>query len=471
MKIRNIFSLFVTLLLCCMAVLACAASKKEWQNAQGSYVWTESSQFNNGILNIMPLENDLYLYEFKVVRGSEEEDSTEEFQTAGIFTINEEGDGIAEVRYQDNDIVEIRFVLNNNVIAAYQDGPLPLDIQGDYKHNEDTFDVSENAAVALIESLTPAVTSLTSANRPYKLVYADETVDGWFYQVTAVHEPSDTVIAKYLVAADLSAVYRNDDGIDEPGLIYGSPLNMLAAQRAPLVEENEIEAPAIENGEQEGDVEEKEAGSEDEAQLSPLVAIAPEQESLRMGEKTKIVAQLPGDIGYSIANLVSQDDKILRVTGDNELEGLAPGTVKVRGKLHLEKGEKAFETKITVYEPVLEADNLPTHLEIGEKLVLNTFITGEEGNVKADWSISDEKIATIENGKLVGKADGVAKVTAKHGELTRSWYVAVGNAELPMGAIDSEDEEDEDSSLGFLTIIAVVVILGAGALWFLRRKK
>ncbi len=87
------------------------------------------------------------------------------------------------------------------------------------------------------------------------------------------------------------------------------------------------------------------------------------------------------------------------------------------------------------------------------------------------YSSTNEKIATIENGKLVGKADGVAKVTAKHGELTRSWYVAVGNAELPMGAIDSDDEEDEDSSLGFLTIIAGVGILGAGVLWFLRRKK
>lgn len=56
MKARNIFSLLLTILLCCMAVLSFAASKKNWQDAQGSYVWTESSQFNNGILNIKPLD-------------------------------------------------------------------------------------------------------------------------------------------------------------------------------------------------------------------------------------------------------------------------------------------------------------------------------------------------------------------------------------------------------------------------------
>ena len=87
MKKSNIFSLLVTLLLCCVTLVACAASKNEWQKAKGSYVWTESSQYNNGILNILPLEGDIYLYEFKVLRGSEAEDSVEELQTAGTFLL------------------------------------------------------------------------------------------------------------------------------------------------------------------------------------------------------------------------------------------------------------------------------------------------------------------------------------------------------------------------------------------------
>lgn len=466
MKVRNIFSLAITLLLCCVTVLGFAAPKSEWQKAKGSYVWTQSSQFNNGILNILPLEDDIYLYEFKVLRGSEAEDSAEEFQTAGTFLLEDNGDGVADVSYGD-ELVQLRFSLHDGVVTATQDGALPLDIQGDYKHNEDSFEVSENAAVALIESLPSAVTSLTAANRPYKLVYADETVDGWFYQVTAIFEPTNDVIARYLVAADLSAVYRNDEGVEEPGLIYGSPENMLAATRAPLVEVEETEAPTVESGELEGDAEEKEQTAEAAAQVSALVTVAVEEESLRVGESTEIKAQLPGNVGYTVADLVSENTDVVKVEG-NALVGVAPGTAIVKGNLHLEKGKKPFEVSVTVYEPRLENTSMPTHIAIGDKLPLEAFITGEEGFVDAEWSVSDEKIAVLEDGKLVGKADGLVTVTAKYGEMTSSWYVAVGKAELPLGA---EDDEDEDDGLSWLTIIGGILVVGGGALWFVRRKK
>lgn len=135
---RIIVAVMLTLLLCSLTLLAGAASKNDWKNTSGCYVWTESSQYNNGVLNIKPLGDDKYLYELKVMRGSEEEDSAEDFVTAGVFEINEDGDGIAEVDYQNNDTVELRFVLKDKSITAYQDGPLPLDVQGEYRFNEDS---------------------------------------------------------------------------------------------------------------------------------------------------------------------------------------------------------------------------------------------------------------------------------------------------------------------------------------------
>lgn len=467
MKTRNIFSLLIALLLCCMTVLGFAASKSEWQKSKGSYVWTESSQFNNGILNICPLEGDLYLYEFKVMRGSEAEDSAEDFQTAGVFLVSDDGKGEAELPLANDAFVTLHFDLKDKAIVVEQEGTLPLEVQGEYKYNEPAFDVSENAAVALIENLPGNLTSLTAANRPYRLIYADETVDGWFYQVVAVHEPTNSVLAKYLVAADLSAVYRNDDGVEEPGLIYGSPANMLEVKKAPLVEEEAIEAPAVESGELEGNSDEEEQPGENAAQLSPLVVIAAEQESLLVGDSTEIKAQLPGNVGYTVADLVSENTSVVKVEGD-KLVGVAPGTATVKGNLHLEKGKKPFEITVTVYEPKLENTSMPAHITIGSKLPLEAFITGEEGFVNAEWSVSDEKIAVIEDGKLVGKADGLVTVTAKYGEMTSSWYVAVGKAELPMGA---EDGEDEDDGFSWLTIIGAVVVVGGGALWFFRRKK
>lgn len=464
MKKNNIFSLLVALLLCCVTLVACAASKNEWQKAKGSYVWTESSQYNNGILNILPLEEDIYLYEFKVLRGSEAEDSAEELQTAGTFLLEADGEGVADVAC-GSEIVQLRFALQNGVITVAQEGTLPLAVQGAYKHNEDSFDVSENAAVALIESLPANLTSLTAANRPYKLLYADETVDGWFYQLVAVFEPTNEVIAKYLVAADLSAVYRNDDGA-EPGLIYGSPANMLAAKRAPLIEAEEMEALTVENAELEGNSDEEEQAAGNESQVSPLVVIAAEQESLRVGDSTEISAQLPGNIGYSVADVVSKNTAVAKVEG-NKIVGVAAGTATVQGNLHLEKGKQPFSVTVTVYEPKLEADNLPAHIEIGGTLPLQAFITGEEGYADAEWSVSDDKIAALAEGKLVGKADGLVTVTAKQGEMTSSWYVAVGKAELPMGAID----EPEDEGFSWLVLLGAAVVICGGAWWFFRRKK
>ncbi|MDO4921849.1 MAG: hypothetical protein Q4E64_08520 [Phascolarctobacterium sp.] len=468
MKKRNIFSLLITLLLCCLATAAMAA-KSDWKNAQGSYVWTESSQYNNGILNIKPLEDDIYLFEFKVMRGSEAEDSAEEFQTAGTLLLNDDGVGEADVLVGEDDSVIIQFALANKTMTVKQTGKLPLDIQGDYQFNEPTFDVSENAAVAIIESLPANLTSLSAANRPYRLLYADETVDGWFYQVIAVHEPTNSIIAKYLVAADLNAVYRND--AEEPGLIYGTPESMLAAKRVPLVEEEQDNPPYVENGELQGNTEEEDQPAVNEAQATPLVKIAAEQESLRAGESTKIVAELPGNLGYTVANLQSSNKDVLKIDGD-KIVGVAPGTATVTGTLNIEKGKKKFAVRVTVFEPRLEVYNMPTHINIGDKLSLQAFITGEEGDVKAQWSVNNEKIAVIEKNKLVGKADGLVTVTAKRGDMQSSWFVAVGKAELPMGAIDGDDDDDYSWMTGMLAaFIGGIVAIAGGALWFFKRRK
>ena len=136
----------------------------------------------------------------------------------------------------------------------------------------------------------------------------------------------------------------------------------------------------------------------------------------------------------------------------------------------LEKGEKAFVTQITAYEPKLEAPNLPAHLGIDEALKLEAYVVGEADGVTPEWSVSDEKIAVIEDGKLIGKADGVVTVTAVHGEMKSQWPVAVGTAELP-AAEDEEENEDDDDGFGWLTIIGGVIIIGGATFFFLRRKR
>ncbi|MBQ8491037.1 MAG: hypothetical protein IJ536_00705, partial [Acidaminococcaceae bacterium] len=66
-------AVFVLTLIMMLAVTAAAMAKgsEEWKKAEGSYTWKESSQYNNGRLIIKPMEEDLFLFEFNVTRGSE----------------------------------------------------------------------------------------------------------------------------------------------------------------------------------------------------------------------------------------------------------------------------------------------------------------------------------------------------------------------------------------------------------------
>ena len=200
------------------------------------------------------------------------------------------------------------------------------------------------------------------------------------------------------------------------------------------------------------------------------MTVAPEEASLKVGERTRIVASLPGCVGYNVTDLRSSNSDIVKVDGDVQLLAVKPGTATISGKLLLEKGEKAFMTQITAYEPKLEAPNLPAHLGIDEALKLEAYVVGEADSVTPEWSVSDEKIAVIEDGKLIGKADGVVTVTAVHGEMKSQWPVAVGTAELP-AAEDEEENENDDDGFGLLTIIGGVIIIGGAAFFFLRRKR
>ena len=69
----NKLMVFVLTLLVMLAVTAAAMAKgsEEWKKAEGSYTWKESSQYNNGRLIIKPMEEELFLFEFNVMRGSE----------------------------------------------------------------------------------------------------------------------------------------------------------------------------------------------------------------------------------------------------------------------------------------------------------------------------------------------------------------------------------------------------------------
>lgn len=470
LKMRKVVAFVLTVALTlAVSVVAMAADSNAWQKAEGNYTWKESSQYNNGHLIIKPMEEDLFLFEFDVMRGSEAEDSSYDFSTAGILLVGDNGVGEAEFEV-DKKPVKLTFTMKDKTITVKQSGTMPADVSGSYEFTEKGYEVSEAAATAALEGIAPVKTSLNSTNRPYRLVYANEAIGGWFYDVRAINQPSNKMFARFLVAADLSAVYRNDD-VKDPQLIYGSPASMLAAKKAPLLkEEEEEEAPMIE-GATEVNVEKKDAsGADNQSESGAVVKVVPADPAIKVGESSKLAVSIPGRLHYKLSDLKSSASDKVSVDDKGNLTAKAEGTATITGKITVDDASRDFKVEVAAYVPKLECDVLPTHLEIKDKLELSVYITGQEGEVKPQWSVSDSKIAEIKDGVLTGKADGVVEITAKNGDMTRNWKVAVGKAELPKKG-DASEEDDDFGILDLLILALPVVVIGGGIWMFMKRRK
>ena len=136
----------------------------------------------------------------------------------------------------------------------------------------------------------------------------------------------------------------------------------------------------------------------------------------------------------------------------------------------MDNASRDFKVEVTAYVPKLECDALPSHIDVNEKLELSSYITGQEGEVKPQWSVSDSKIAEIKDGVLVGKADGLADVTAKYDKMERTWKVAVGKAELPKKG-DAAEGDDGFDIFDLLIFGLPIVLIGGGIWMFMKRKK
>ena len=468
----NKLVVFMVTLVLTLAVTAVALAKgtDEWKKAEGLYVWKQSAQYSNGFLYVKPMEEDLFLFEFKTMRGSEAEDSSYDYNVAGILLVNDKGEGEAEFDV-DKKPVKLTFTLKGKTIAVKQTGEMPADVSGEYDFQEKSYNATEAAATAILEGIAPAKTSLNSSNRPYRLVYANETVGGWFYDVRAIHQPSKKMFARFLVAADLTAVYRNDD-VKNPQLIYGSPATMLTTEFAPLLQEEEEEEEApVPEGATEEKVENK--GSDnggDQSGLSGVVSVGPADPAIKVGESSKLKVTIPGNLKYKLSDLKSSADDKVSVAGDGTLAAKAEGIATISGKLTVDNASRDFKVEVTAYVPKLECDALPSHIDVNEKLELSSYITGQEGEVKPQWSVSDSKIAEIKDGVLVGKADGLADVTAKYDKMERTWKVAVGKAELPKKG-DAAEGDDGFDIFDLLIFGLPIVLIGGGIWMFMKRKK
>lgn len=135
----------------------------------------------------------------------------------------------------------------------------------------------------------------------------------------------------------------------------------------------------------------------------------------------------------------SSDEEVATVDANGKVTALKDGTADVTAKV----GEKTATCKLTVTEKPLTGialDESEITLKKNETKTLNVAFTPADttDDKTVEWSSSDEKVATVENGVVTAKDFGTATITAKVGSLTATCKVIVNE---PLTAIKLDKEE------------------------------
>ena len=310
-----------------------------WETVCGSYAWDESSQYTNSVLSLMWLDNGCVLFEFNLMEGSEEEDSATELTVSGVLHVQEDGSGIYEAASDDGESrLMIAFAISEDgkQVSVSHEGELPISPDGNYTFTDSGMEVSDYSATELVRYLPTDATGLNTDLGAYTLNYPESLVSGWFYPLDATFDDSGECLAKFIVAKDLSAVFRVDDGM-EPVLIYGSAQPMMDAETWPEFDDEDNE------------------GSVDEPAVEisydpyPLVSVGADNGTfLTVGESTALLANLPWDLPFTL-EASSADTSIADVDENGVITAVTPGETSIIGTLTVEDGVKEFEIIINVF--------------------------------------------------------------------------------------------------------------------------
>lgn len=329
---KVVVSSMIVCILLALSIPVYASTPSNWNEIKGTYARDDNSQYNNGVLSLMYLDNDVVMFEFFIMEGSESEDAADNFCLAGAFYLDESGNGIYEHPKTEN--VKLEFTLTGGSIAVKQTGDLPINVSGKYNFVEAYVEVTEDAAVEILEQLPTAATSLNHNNGEYKLAMSEEMVDGWFYDVKANFVDTNQLIAEFYIARDMSSVYRVDT--DAPILIWGSAQPLLDAT---YMSDKEALF-GVTSNENDGDLTE---GSEDDTSIeAKYVSIAPATDVIAIGENTPIVVTVPGMLNYTL-NCKSLNPEIATIDDKGVITAVAEGEATISGTITIDGAEKPFE--------------------------------------------------------------------------------------------------------------------------------
>ena len=199
------------------------AQAHQFKLSAGTYHRNDNGQFNSSTLTIVPYqESKLKAFAFKVTKGSESENESHTYSYSGLFKIT--SSSTAEfTNYEDDASGQSKIIfslIGDKSIEVSHTGSAPFYGDGTYTLSYQDFDLTAELIQPILEELTPASTSLTKINRPYKLIVTDQQIGGHFYKVKAFNTVSGQNFAIFWVSPSLNAILRTDTD-DAPVLIYG----------------------------------------------------------------------------------------------------------------------------------------------------------------------------------------------------------------------------------------------------------
>ncbi len=298
---------------------------EEWEGMNAAFAREGSSQYDNATLMMKYLSNGCALFEFRLMEGSESEDSAVDAIVSGILMIEDNGTGIYETIPDAENPFSIHFSLSKDgqTVDVTHDGAIEISPDGRYLFVENRIEVSDVSVGEVLGFLPTAATSLNSNLGAYTIQYPDALISDWFYSVEAVFDDSGAVLAKFLIAKDLSAVFRADDDM-EPVMIFGS------AQ--PMMDAYVMEKADLSSVEGSGEITDSSTddSTDDSSDYEPrqLVYVTLEQGThMTPGTSGKLLAVLPADLPYTLtaesldkAVAVVDENGVVTAVGDGETE-------------------------------------------------------------------------------------------------------------------------------------------------------
>lgn len=177
--------------------------------------------------------------------------------------------------------------------------------------------------------------------------------------------------------------------------------------------------------------------------------------TLEIGEKATLSATItPEDAKNKTITWESSNQSIITVNSNGEIEAIAPGTAEIIAKSN--NGKTSSKTITVKPKPIPVEQIILSKTDItitqGEEVeIIATILPENATNKKLTWSSSDANVATVVNGKVKAKSEGITTITV----------ISADNVQAQCTITVNKKQSDSSGAAGAIGGLGVLGIVGA----------